>query len=73
MFGELDEDSSEDSKRGACCLEDAVFSRTANWFELDFILLRSLFQSVSLDGLAIVIGNRWVCVCPPFELVVFPE
>ena len=70
-FGVLNEDSSEDSKRGACCLEDAVFSRTANWFEWDLMLLRGLFESVSLNGLVIVASYAWVCVCPAFELVVF--
>jgi hypothetical protein len=72
-LGELNEDSSEDSKRGACCLEDAVFSRTANWGEWDFMLLRSLFECVSLNWFMIVIGCVWMRVGPPFELAVFPE
>ncbi len=36
-------------------------------------LLRSLFQSVSLNRLVIVIGNLCVCISPAFELAIFPE
>jgi hypothetical protein len=49
MFGELNEDSSEDSKRGACCLEDAVFSRTANWGERDFMFFTQSFSERLLE------------------------
>src|ERR1039457_5742678 len=34
-------------------------------------LLRSLFQSVSLNGLVIVASYARLCVCPEFELVGF--
>ena len=49
MFGELNEDSSEESRRGACGLEDAVFSRTANWFEWDFMFATQSFSERLLD------------------------
>ena len=48
-FGVLNEDSSEDSKRGACCLEDAVFSRTANWVEWDFMFATQSFSERLLE------------------------
>ncbi len=48
-FGELTEDSSEDSKREACCLGDAVFSRTANWGEWDFIFATQSFSERLLE------------------------
>jgi len=49
MFGELSEDSSEDSKRGAGCLEDALFSREANWGEEDFMFATQSFSERLLE------------------------
>ena len=48
-FEELNEDSSEESERGACCLEDAVFSRTANWDEWDFMFATRSFSERLLE------------------------
>jgi hypothetical protein len=36
-------------RREACCLDDAVFSRTPNWVGRVFMLLRGLRESLSLD------------------------
>ena len=49
VFGELNEDSTEESKRGACGLEDAVFSRTANWDEWDFMFATQSFSERLLE------------------------
>jgi hypothetical protein len=36
------------ARREACCLDDAVFSRTPNWVGRVFMLLRGLSESLSL-------------------------
>ena len=49
------------ARRGVCCREDAVFSRTPNWASRDFILVeRSLYERL----LGFVLG----CDCSCFGL-----
>ena len=49
LFWKPFEDSSEDLRCGACCLEDAVFSRTPNWNEWDFIFATQSFSERLLE------------------------
>jgi hypothetical protein len=41
--------------RGACCREDAVFSRTPNWAKRGFIFLHGLCEDLFLDLFSILI------------------
>ena len=56
------------ARRGACCLDDAVFSRTPNCVGRVFMLLRGFRESLSLILFcALAVG---VLAQPDFEFVV---
>ncbi len=59
------------ARRGACCREDAVFSRTPNWVGRVFMFVMRSVNSLSFDlFLDVVVG---VLARPALELVVLLE